>query len=50
MSNDEVKATDSLRKVRLKNNWNVNVFCNAAFWEQGLVRLLYEKGDDKKLL
>jgi len=29
------------RKLRLKNNRNVNVFCDAAFWEEGLVRLLY---------
>jgi hypothetical protein len=28
-------------KLRLTNNRNVNVFCDAAFWEQGLVRLLY---------
>jgi hypothetical protein len=28
------------RKLRLKNNRNVNVFCDAAFWEAGLVRLL----------
>jgi hypothetical protein len=28
------------RKLRLKNNQNVNVFCDAAFWEQGLAKLL----------
>jgi len=28
------------RKLRLKNNRNVNVFCDAAFWEKGLDRLL----------
>ena len=29
------------RKLRLKNNRNVNVFCNAAFWDQQLAPLLY---------
>ena len=28
------------RKLRLKNNRNVNLFCNAAFWAEGLVKLL----------
>jgi hypothetical protein len=28
------------RQLRLKNNHNVNVFCDAAFWEQGLARLI----------
>jgi hypothetical protein len=28
------------RKLRLKNNRNVNVLCNAAFWKQGLAKLL----------
>jgi hypothetical protein len=28
------------RKLRLKNNRNVNVFCDARFWEQGLAKLL----------
>ena len=30
------------RKLRLKNNRNVNVFCDAAFWRQGLAKLLYQ--------
>jgi len=29
------------RKLRLKNNRNVNVFCDVRFWEQGLMKLLY---------
>jgi hypothetical protein len=28
------------RKLRLKNNQSVNVFCDAAFWERGLVKLM----------
>jgi hypothetical protein len=32
------------RKLRLRNNRNVNVFCDAALWEQGLVKLLYPNG------
>jgi hypothetical protein len=28
------------RKLQLKNNRNVNVFCDAAFWEQALWRLV----------
>src|SRR5262249_22298648 len=28
------------RKLRLKNNRNVNVFCDATFWDQALWRLL----------
>jgi hypothetical protein len=31
------------RKLRLKNNRNVNLFCDARFWEQGLVKPLYQK-------
>ena len=39
-----LKMFDHLpRKLRLKNNRNVNVFCDAAFWEQGFVRLLYQR-------
>ncbi len=30
------------RKLRLKNNRNVHLFCDARFWEQGLVKLLYQ--------
>ena len=30
------------RKLRLKNNRNVNLFCDAVFWEQGLARLLHQ--------
>jgi len=29
------------RKLRRKNNRNVNVFCDTRFWEQGLMKLLY---------
>jgi hypothetical protein len=28
------------RKLRLKNNRNVNVFCDAAFWRQAVMRLV----------
>jgi len=28
------------RKLRLKNNHNVNVFCDAAFWDRALANLL----------
>ena len=28
-------------KLRLKNNRNVNVFCDAGFWQQGVNKLLY---------
>jgi hypothetical protein len=34
------------RKLRLKNNRNVNVFCDAAFWKQSLVRLLSHECSD----
>jgi hypothetical protein len=38
----ELKMFEHLpRKLRLKNNKNVNVFCDAAFWEQGVPKLLY---------
>jgi hypothetical protein len=30
------------RKLRLKNNRNINVFCDAGFWEQALPKLLYQ--------
>jgi len=33
------------RKLRSKNNGNVNVFCNAAFWEAALRRLLHVGND-----
>jgi len=29
----------SPRKLHLKNNWNINVFCRAAFCRDALVRL-----------
>jgi len=32
-------------KLRLKNNRNVNVFWDSAFWKEGLVRLLYGGSD-----
>jgi hypothetical protein len=34
------------RKLRLKNNRNVNLFCDAAFWRRGLAKLVgsAEKG------
>ena len=42
----ELKIFEHLpRKLRLKNNRNVNVFCDAAFWKEGLVRLLYGGSD-----
>ncbi len=37
-------------KLRLKNNRNVNVFCNARFWEQGLAKLLYQRSCRSRLL
>jgi len=41
----EAKIFERLpRKLRLKNNRNMNVFCNAAFWEQALVKLIYPIG------
>ena len=38
------------RKLLLKNNRNVNVFCDARFWEQGLAKLLYERSCRSRLL
>ena len=38
------------RKLRLKNNRNVNVFCGARFWEQGLAKLLYQRSCRSHLL
>src|SRR4029434_5445515 len=38
------------RKVRLKNNRNVNVFCDARFWEQGLAKPLYQRSCRSHLL
>src|SRR5207249_7746004 len=32
------------RKLRLKNNQKVNVFCDAVFWQQGLAKLLSQVG------